>query len=298
MAAGEAGMKWERRKSDDGCHRLGIEADWPEIAGDYEEILADYRRIRVPGFRSGKVPRTVIETRFQKEIMGDLSQRAARRLGRRAVREAGVEVLGAAEAEDIECVKGRPFRATVFFHPMPEIDLPDLGSLITGDADVKPSISGEHGPSDQERGKKPGVEPGRVPPPAAGSAGGIDPRDRISLKLLDLVRFDIPDGLVKQELALDGEDGVSPGSAQWKAAADRIRLMLILKRIAKEEGIEVDQADVDSRIALKAEEFRTTAGSLQGELSWGGGMPRLKDMLLAESTLEYLMDINNQEGRK
>ena len=95
------------------------------------------------------------------------------RLGREAVREAGIEVLGPAEAEDIECARGEAFRAQLRFYPMPKIELPDLNSLKIDDAD-------------------------------------IDPRDQISLKLLELVSFDIPDGLVKDELAFDGSDGVHP----------------------------------------------------------------------------------------
>ena len=68
--------------------------------------------------------------------------------------------------------------------------------------------------------------------------------------------------------------------------------MLILKKISRQEGIEMEQRDVDNRIAEKAEEFGATIKELQAELSQGGGRQRLKDMLLAESTLAYLMDIN------
>ena len=68
--------------------------------------------------------------------------------------------------------------------------------------------------------------------------------------------------------------------------------MLILKQIAHQEGISVDAADLQARIAAKAVEFETTKKALQSELEKGGGMERLKDMLLAESTLEYLMEKN------
>ena len=70
--------------------------------------------------------------------------------------------------------------------------------------------------------------------------------------------------------------------------------MLILKKIAKQEGIEVDETDVDNRIAEKAEEFKTTKKSLQAEFERGSGLQRLRDMLLAESTLEYLMEKSSQ----
>jgi len=248
-------MKWQQHTSDDGFHCLEISADWSELADDYRDILASYRTARLPGFRPGKVPQSVFEKRFQKEISAQLTQQVAQRLGREAVKEAGIEVLGQAEVEEIECGKGRDFSALVRFYPMPEIDLPDLNTLLNGESDK-------------------------------------DPRDRMSLRLLELVSFDIPDGFIKDELTLDGEVDVDFGNAKWKAAADRIRLMLILKKIARQEGIELEQRDVDNRIAEKAEEFGATIKELQAELSQGGGRQRLKDMLLAESTLAYLMEIN------
>jgi FKBP-type peptidyl-prolyl cis-trans isomerase (trigger factor) len=248
-------MKWEQHDSDDGYHRLMIETDWSELAADYDDIVDRYTKVRVPGFRPGKTPRSIVEQRFQNEISDDLSHSAIQRFGLQAVREAGIQVLGPAEAEEIECARGRIFRAALRFYPMPKIELPDLGKLGAGDQT-------------------------------------IDLRDLISLRLLELVNFDIPDGLVRDELALDGIESGEPGSAEWQAASERIRLMLILKQVARQEGIEVDEADVTDRIAAKAEEFGTTQKVLQAELEKGGGMLRLKEMLLAESTLEYLMERN------
>ena len=66
--------------------------------------------------------------------------------------------------------------------------------------------------------------------------------------------------------------------------------MLILKRIARLEGIEIEPADVDRRIEEKAAEFGTKSGTLRVELEKSGGRARLKDLLLAESVLEYLLE--------
>jgi FKBP-type peptidyl-prolyl cis-trans isomerase (trigger factor) len=239
----------------DGYHRLNVEADWSEISDDYDSIVVEYAKAPVPGYRPGKVPKNIIEKRYQKEIISGLSRRSALRIGREAVREAGIEVLGHVEAEEIECAKGQVFKARLRFYPMPNIDLPDINSLKFDDA-------------------------------------GADPRDQISLRLLELVNFDVPENLVKDELALDGIGDLSPESDQWKAASDRIKLMLILKQIARQEGIEVDEADVMDRISEKAIEFGTTIKSLQKELEKGGGTQRLRDMLIAESTLEYLVEKN------
>jgi FKBP-type peptidyl-prolyl cis-trans isomerase (trigger factor) len=246
-------MKWEQSHNSDAYHRLQIEADWAELSADYDDIMAGFAKRRLPGFRPEKVPLTVIEQRFRKEIINDLSQRAAQRLGREAVREAGAEALGPIEATDIECEKGKTFRFKARYLPMQEITLPDYALLKNGD-------------------------------------DSADPLDRLSRRLLDLVQFDVPDEIVKTELALDGTGDSDPSSVEWEAAAERIRLMLILKKIARTEGIEVDETDVERRIGEKAVEFGAKPEILKTELENGGGMQRLRDMLLAESTLGYLIE--------
>jgi FKBP-type peptidyl-prolyl cis-trans isomerase (trigger factor) len=141
----------------------------------------------------------------------------------------------------------------------------------------------------------------RVPEPAelATPDDGTDPRDWISRRLLDLVPFDLPEQLVRQELDRDGLEASGPGEEGWQAAVDRVRLLVILKRIARHEGIEVDERDVEQRIAEKSVEFGESAKSLRARLDQGGGVARLRDMLLAEATLDYLMDaIGQQEPGK
>jgi len=239
---------------DDGGRKvLQVEADWSELVTDYDDIVAGYSRARLPGFRPGKVPRSVIEKRFQKEIIEDLSRRSAHRIGLEAVREAGIEVLGPVEAEEIECDKGQPFRVQVRFLPMPEITLPDLAGFLT-------------------------------------SNDGTDLRDLISHLLLELVPFEVPGELVREELTRDGLVESDPGSEAWMEAADRIRLMLILKKIARQEGIEIDESDVETRIKEKASEFGTTVEELRSQLEKGGGRERLRNMLVAEKTFEYLLE--------
>jgi FKBP-type peptidyl-prolyl cis-trans isomerase (trigger factor) len=230
-----------------------VEASWSEIEADYRDIVSGYARMRLPGFRPGKVPQRVIEQRFQKEIIENLSDRIARRLGRQALREAGDEALGPLEVSEIRCGRGDPFRAVVQYLPLPDFRLPDL-------ADLK------------------------------GRNDGPDARDLISRRLLDLVTFEVPGELVLRELDLDCAGECDPAGEPWRAAAERIRLMIILKKIARQEGIEVDESDVSKRIAEKAEEWGESEGTLRSELEEGCGMDRLRDMLLAERTLQYLAE--------
>jgi FKBP-type peptidyl-prolyl cis-trans isomerase (trigger factor) len=230
-----------------------VTVPWDEVSSDYNDIVEEYSRVRIAGFRAGKAPRHVVEKRFQREIMDELSRRHGRRLGREAVSQAGTESVGPVAITDIECVKDKPFKFTVSFYPMPEVELPALDSFTSGD-------------------------------------DSTDPRDMISKRLLEQVRFEVPDELTRAEVGSNISNDIDTQSPEWEAAADRVRLMLILKRIARQEGVEVDEADVERRIREKAVEFNVNPDTLKAELEKGGGRQRLKDMLLAESTLDLLIE--------
>ena len=108
--------------------------------------------------------------------------------------------------------------------------------------------------------------------------------------LLDQVNMSLPDELVRVELAIDGMHASELESNEWAAAAERVKLMLILKKTVAREGIEVDESDIETRINAKAPEFGTTVEELRAQLEKGGGRERLRDLLVAERTLEYLLE--------
>ncbi len=236
-----------------GWKTLRVTAPWEHVSADYNDILEAYCRARIAGFRGGKAPRPVVEKRFQREIMDELSLRCGMRLGREALKQAAAEPVGPVEAVDIECVKDMPFQFTVTFYPMPEFILPEIDSFTFID-------------------------------------DGTDPKDMISKRLLEQVRFEIPDELIRTELGLRLDEEIDKQGSEWNAAADRVRLMLILKRIARQEGIEADDQDVEERIERKAVELSVNSDVLKAEFEKGGMRQRLKDMLLAESVLDFLIE--------
>jgi FKBP-type peptidyl-prolyl cis-trans isomerase (trigger factor) len=247
-------MKWEMVPQKDGFRLLRVQVPWERIAPDYDDILKDYARWPVPGFRPGKVPRQVVEQWFRKEISEQLSRRGAQRLCHQALEQAEAQATGPVEVSEVEWEKGQTFRFTVRFFPLPEFELPDYRSLPP----LSPAVS--------------------------------DPQSELSHRLLEMVNLVVPEAMVQRELAFEGQADCEPESEAWQAAANRVKLMLILKGIAREEGIEVEEADVEQRIAEKAEVFETQADTLRAQLEQGGGIPRLRDLLVAESTLEYLLE--------
>jgi FKBP-type peptidyl-prolyl cis-trans isomerase (trigger factor) len=254
-------MKWEMASLEEGYRELRIETPWDEIAPDYEDILQDFRWQRVPGFRPGKAPRQLMEQRFRRQISEQLSRRGADRLCRQALQESGTEAAGPVEVSDLEWEPGQPFRFTARFFPLPEFELPDYQSL------------------------------------GLNAEAAADPQGALSLRLLELVSFPVPQALVQAELALDGLEDCQPASESWQAASQRVRLMLILKRLARSEGIEIEPAAVDRRIEEKAAEFGTRPETLRAELEKSGGKLLLRDLLLAESVLEYLLETIRQQAK-
>jgi FKBP-type peptidyl-prolyl cis-trans isomerase (trigger factor) len=246
-------MKWELVDQEDGYRQVLVEVSWEELASDYDDILENYARLKVPGFRPGKVPRPVVESRFRREIREQMCLSCSQRLGRLALQEAEVEAAGPVEVSEVEWEKGQPLRLVARFFPLPEFELPDYQALQPKEQSV------------------------------------ADPQGELSLRLLELVRFAVPDELVRGELAFEGLSECQPGSAPWLAAAQRVKLMLILKRVALMEGIEVEESDVQRRIEAKAAEFGISPATLRADLDQGSGRGRLKDLLLAESVLEYLL---------
>ena len=47
-------MMWKQIENEDGYHRLSIEADWAELAAEYDDIVTGFAKVRLPGFRQGK----------------------------------------------------------------------------------------------------------------------------------------------------------------------------------------------------------------------------------------------------
>jgi len=240
---------------EDGRKSLLIEAEWSDVEDDYEAVFSDYQKVRVAGFRPGRTPQALILQRFRKEILDEVSTRAAQRLSRTALEKEGLSAAGPMSVSDTEIARGKPFRFKVEFTALPEFELPDYAHVTLSSG------------TDEEN------------------------RDEVSEWLLDKTSMDIPGDLVRQEMDLDDATDVEPGGDGGNAALRRVKLFLILKKIARHEGIEVDEKDVEERIGEMAQEYEVAASYLKQQLSQSGALSRIGSLLLAEKTLDYLLEL-------
>lgn len=88
---------------------LTIEVPAEELNQDFEAVIEDYRRkASIPGFRKGKVPRTVLEQQFGHSLEHEVLERAVKRSYESAVREQKLEPISYPEIGKINFDRGKP----------------------------------------------------------------------------------------------------------------------------------------------------------------------------------------------
>jgi trigger factor len=81
------------------------------------------KRARVPGFRHGKVPASVIRQRFGQEIKSDVLESLVPDYFRQAVLKEGLRPISQPLVRDLEMEIGQPIRFKATFEVLPEIEL-------------------------------------------------------------------------------------------------------------------------------------------------------------------------------
>ena len=123
-------MKVEVEKQAGSVSKLQIELPPEEVAKEWDAIANSFARFaKIPGYRPGKAPRTVIDKRFRREIQDELTKKLVSKSYHEAVEKEQLRVASLANIEDIEFGedKSMRFRATIV--TAPEFELPDYKNV-------------------------------------------------------------------------------------------------------------------------------------------------------------------------
>jgi len=123
-------MKVEVEKQPGSVSKLQIELPPEEVAKEWDAIANSFARFaKIPGYRPGKAPRTVIDKRFRKEIQDELTKKLVSKSYHEAVEQEQLRVASLTNIEDIQFGedKSMRFRATVV--TAPEFELPDYKNI-------------------------------------------------------------------------------------------------------------------------------------------------------------------------
>lgn len=118
-----------------------------------EEINANYKQlvdtVQIPGFRKGKVPRSLLERRYAEKIEEEVKEELMFSTFQDEVEKLELRVLGQPEFDNIEFKVGEPLRYDAVFEVHPTFDVPeyqglsiDARPIVVSDEDLEREIEG------------------------------------------------------------------------------------------------------------------------------------------------------------
>jgi trigger factor len=110
--------------------KLSIEVEPAQVAAELGRAYhALGERVRLPGFRPGKVPRRILEQRFRGEVEDDVARRLVERSYLSAIAEHGVEAVGEPQVTGARLVLDAPFAFEATVEVRPEVTPKDYQAL-------------------------------------------------------------------------------------------------------------------------------------------------------------------------
>jgi trigger factor len=111
----------------EGCkHELEIIVPVDEIDRETDRVVADIQqKAKLPGFRPGKAPASLIRTKFSKQVREDVLENLLPKYFKQKVEEEHLEVVGRPNVKDVHFHAGEPLRFKAEFEVAPEIELKD-----------------------------------------------------------------------------------------------------------------------------------------------------------------------------
>ncbi|MGH9253300.1 MAG: trigger factor, partial [Vicinamibacterales bacterium] len=109
---------------------ITIEIPTDVVEAEIDRIARDYtKQARLPGFRPGKVPQTLIKQRFREQILHDVMHGLIPRAVEEALQACGIEPVDTPNVRDVDLAEGRPLKFTAAFETVPAFDPGDLSSI-------------------------------------------------------------------------------------------------------------------------------------------------------------------------
>ena len=113
------------------CRReLELEIPAEEVAQAAEKVAKEFARIaRVPGFRPGKAPVSLIKRRFAEDIKGEVLQSLVPERVEKAVAEQKLTPVSQPKVDKLDYNEGQPLKFRAVFEVLPEFELKDYKNL-------------------------------------------------------------------------------------------------------------------------------------------------------------------------
>lgn len=116
---------------------LEIEAPAEDVDRAFRTVVRRYARMaRIPGFRAGKVPETMVRSRFAKEVRQEVLDALVSERFRGALAKGHLQPVSQPQIADLQLFEGQPLRFKATFEVLPEIDVEGYDTVAVQRPDV------------------------------------------------------------------------------------------------------------------------------------------------------------------
>jgi trigger factor len=116
---------------------LVIDAPVEEVSKAFRTVTRNYQRYaKLPGFRPGKVPESVVRRKFATEIRKDVIDGLLPERFSKGVKELGVRPVGQPQVTELTVEEGQPLHVKAVFEYMPDVSIDGYEQVVVD----KPSI--------------------------------------------------------------------------------------------------------------------------------------------------------------
>lgn len=128
---------------------IEVEIPAQEVSRQTEVLIQKYQKVaRLPGFRTGHVPPSIIKQRFSEEIKTDVVEALVPRYFRQETERLGMHPISQPRVTDLHLHDGEPLRFKAAFEVLPEVKVEgykdlraDKPEITVTDADVEQAVS-------------------------------------------------------------------------------------------------------------------------------------------------------------
>ncbi len=116
---------------DPACKReVEVEIPADVVTKQQDKLIKEYaKQARIPGFRKGKVPASMVKNRFSNEITSDVVESLVPQYFRDAVSKAGHRPISQPHIYGLEYTPGEPMRFKAAFEVLPDFELGDYSAI-------------------------------------------------------------------------------------------------------------------------------------------------------------------------
>jgi trigger factor len=110
--------------------RLNIEVEAVDLKETYSAVCSRFQQqARIPGFRRGKTPLSIVLQRFKREIREDFLERSVQKHFAEAIKAENLNPLDAPQIHDLSYSEDQPLKFAAEFEVLPELELSDYKGL-------------------------------------------------------------------------------------------------------------------------------------------------------------------------